>query len=671
MTTPQVTFSDRFGLPRYWLRERSGLLILVLFLYTLVHLIWTFFPWGSPDYQHFIGTIAYLPGEIGIVALCWWASTHPSLAQSDSWRWRLLALAVLSSLVGDIIYLSYDFLLHISPYPSLADLFYLAYYPLLLSGIVLFPDTPRSQREYLSFWLDALITVIGSGMVLWYLVIRPNPILASSNAFGLALALIYPAADLVTIVAMTTFGLSQSHSQNNDARRILFLGLVCKAIGSIGYSVLVVQNAYIPGMWPDSLWVAASLLIALGVQVHIWQVSRVGATPVKPATSQPAPNLLPYIAATLGYVVLVIVTFETHVPSLQVLVFATVALTVLVIIRRDIAVRDSMQLLAARQTAEQVSQLKSQFLTIMSHELRTPLNAIINFTRFLSKERYGSLTSRQEELQHCIIANAEQLLALINDVLDMNKIQSGRLELFHEVMDLAPVLQDLMSASGELTQEKALTLTLECPDELPPVLADKTRIRQVLFNLLSNAAKFTHQGGITVRAKVTPQSTIRIEFQDTGIGIAPEHHGLIFEAFRQVQSGLRREYSGTGLGLPISKRLVEMHGGKIGVVSTAGQGATFWFTLPMYDRMTRSYPLANHVLLITRSYQICQNHSTFRISNIARRICGLTGVTTVLLRSKCTSKTERHMLCSTLLLLKPARAGTRRSSPGSRLLCCF
>ncbi len=243
--------------------------------------------------------------------------------------------------------------------------------------------------------------------------------------------------------------------------------------------------------------------------------------------------------------------------------------------------RTNQELVVAKHAAEEANRLKSQFLANMSHELRTPLNAILNFTRFLSKERYGSLTTRQQDLQQRVLSNAEHLLGLINDILDLAKIESGRIELFPEQVDLIPVLQGVMATAVGLTKDKGLMLNLDTPDELPLVQVDKTRIRQVLLNLLSNAAKFTEQGGITVRALLTDDQMIRIEVADTGIGIDPHHQAMVFEEFRQVQNDLQREYQGTGLGLPISRRLVEMHGGTMSIKSTPGQGSTFSFTLPI------------------------------------------------------------------------------------------
>jgi CheY-like chemotaxis protein len=153
----------------------------------------------------------------------------------------------------------------------------------------------------------------------------------------------------------------------------------------------------------------------------------------------------------------------------------------------------------------------------------------------------------------------------------------------YEELDLLPVLQSVMTTAGGLTKEKQLDLILDVPPALPLVRIDKTRIRQVLLNLLSNAAKFTHQGGITLRAHITNDQTLCLAVQDTGIGIAPEHQTMVFEEFRQVQGELTRAYEGSGLGLSISQRLVELHGGRMWLESTPGVGSTFFFTLPAYQ----------------------------------------------------------------------------------------
>ncbi|HEY1017047.1 MAG TPA: ATP-binding protein, partial [Herpetosiphonaceae bacterium] len=239
----------------------------------------------------------------------------------------------------------------------------------------------------------------------------------------------------------------------------------------------------------------------------------------------------------------------------------------------------NIQLAKAKTVAEEANQMKSRFLANMSHELRTPLNAIINFTAFL--ERFGEFNERQHELKDRVLANSEHLLGLINDILDLSKIESGRMELIYEPTDLRPILHSVMATAAGLTKDKGLELISELPQELPHVQIDKVRIRQVVLNLISNAVKFTEEGTITLSADVVDDKTLRVAVRDTGIGIAPENQHLVFEEFQQVGHIMNRTQQGTGLGLPISKRLVEMHGGQLTMESVPGQGSIFAFTLPI------------------------------------------------------------------------------------------
>lgn len=235
----------------------------------------------------------------------------------------------------------------------------------------------------------------------------------------------------------------------------------------------------------------------------------------------------------------------------------------------------------ARAAADEANNLKTRFLANMSHELRTPLNAIINFTQFMTKPRYGELTSRQLELQERVLINSEHLLGLINDILDLSKIEAGRMELHLESVDLGPIFHGVMATAVGLTKSKGLTLETDVEEDLPPVRCDKVRVRQILLNLLSNAAKFTDNGGITLQA-FERDGMVQITIIDTGNGIPPEELPLVFEEFHQVERAASyKRQQGTGLGLPISRHLVELQGGKMWAESTEGVGSNFSFTLPI------------------------------------------------------------------------------------------
>lgn len=234
----------------------------------------------------------------------------------------------------------------------------------------------------------------------------------------------------------------------------------------------------------------------------------------------------------------------------------------------------------AREAAERSDQVKSAFLASMSHELRTPLNSVINFTKFVAKGMMGPVTDEQVSTLGEVIDSAKHLLNLINDVLDMSKIESGSLRLFVEDnVSIQAVLDQVVSTGKSLIEDRPVQIATDIPANLPPVRGDRQRLLQILLNIMSNACKFTEQGQITIRA-AQHNGSINISIQDSGPGIAPEDQSLVFEAFKQTNTGLRQG-GGTGLGMPISKSLTEAHGGKLWLESSPGQGATFFVELPI------------------------------------------------------------------------------------------
>jgi signal transduction histidine kinase len=229
---------------------------------------------------------------------------------------------------------------------------------------------------------------------------------------------------------------------------------------------------------------------------------------------------------------------------------------------------------------EQASQHKSEFLANMSHELRTPLNAIIGFAEVLSERLFGEINEEQAEYLGDILDSGRHLLALINDILDLSKIEAGRMDLEAIEFDLPRAIENTLILIRERAQRRAITLGRDVDEHLGVIRADERKVKQVLLNLLSNALKFTPQGGqINVRATVRGGQA-EISVTDTGCGIAPEDHEAVFEEFRQVGTAAMK-VEGTGLGLAISRKFIELHGGRIWVESQVGVGSTFAFTLPL------------------------------------------------------------------------------------------
>jgi len=236
------------------------------------------------------------------------------------------------------------------------------------------------------------------------------------------------------------------------------------------------------------------------------------------------------------------------------------------------------------QQLEAASRHKSEFLANMSHELRTPLNAIIGFSEVLQQRMFGELTAKQAQYVDVILASGRHLLSLINDILDLSKVEAGRMELEPTTFDLQLAIENTVALVRDRAAHHGLRLELALDGELGHVVADERKVKQILLNLLANAVKFTPDGGgIEIRASRT-DGKVEISVSDTGIGIAPEDQEVIFEEFRQVGTDYARKREGTGLGLALVKRLVELHGGQIWVKSGAGKGSTFTFTLPLTQR---------------------------------------------------------------------------------------
>jgi len=235
----------------------------------------------------------------------------------------------------------------------------------------------------------------------------------------------------------------------------------------------------------------------------------------------------------------------------------------------------------ARLAAEESSRVKSQFMAHMSHELRTPLNAIIGFSEMIRDAVTGPISARYRDYAVDIHKSGAHLLRLINDVLDLSKVEAGGLDLHEETVSLADLVDDCRRLLSDGLAAGELALMIELPADLPAIRGDALRLKQALLNLLSNAVKFTPRGGsIQVSAAMTPDGSIALAIRDTGIGMAPEQIPLALEPFRQLDDAFNRRFEGTGLGLPLARRLAERHGGQLRITSATGMGTTATLILP-------------------------------------------------------------------------------------------
>jgi PAS domain S-box-containing protein len=253
--------------------------------------------------------------------------------------------------------------------------------------------------------------------------------------------------------------------------------------------------------------------------------------------------------------------------------------------------RKSLQLQEQTALAEEANQFKSKFLANMSHELRTPLNAVIGFSELLDQEIFGPLLPRQKEYVQNILASGQHLLSLVNDVLDISKVEAGRMELVREWTSLATVTESVDRILQSLARKKRVTLKLSLPEDLPDVFIDPIRMKQVLYNLLANGIKFTPEGGVVGLSVHLEGSQLHLSVDDTGIGIQEDQLSRLFRPFEQIRNGAGGENEGTGLGLALTKSLVELHGGTISVRSEVGKGSSFQVSLPMRTAALSDFPV--------------------------------------------------------------------------------
>jgi signal transduction histidine kinase len=240
----------------------------------------------------------------------------------------------------------------------------------------------------------------------------------------------------------------------------------------------------------------------------------------------------------------------------------------------------NIRLREAEAAAVQANEFKSRFITNLSHELRTPLSAIINFSFILSKDHLGTVTEEQRDYLTRIYGAGNLLLDIVNDLLDLAKIEAGQMELFLEPVDLEAISISVMTTVSGLITDNTIELHQDIEPGLKKITGDGTRIRQILLNLLGNAVKYTNEGSITL--KISQKADfVKVSITDTGLGIRPEDKDRIFEEFQQTEEAFALRKVGTGLGLPISKKFVELHGGDLWVESAYGRGSTFHFTLPV------------------------------------------------------------------------------------------
>jgi signal transduction histidine kinase len=539
-------------------------------------------PWNSRGQSllyDLIGVTSAVAVVVGVRA------HRPSLAAA----WYFFAAGLMAFAVGDILFNLYPWVWHRDPpIPSVADVFYLAGYPFLAVGLVLLVLRVRPEDRRAGI-VDAAQLTVAFGICQWIFVMHPL-VQRSGDWVGNLVALSYPAMDVLLLAGLVFLALTPAW--RTVAYRYLSASIVL---------LIVVDEVYgiSPESFPGTSWLDAGWLLSY----VLWGVAAL--TPsmrdLSEATESHGPRLsnlrllvLGAAVATAPAVLLVERVSHREVDAIPVAV-GSALLSGLVLLRLAGLIRSLDGLrraeLAARAESEsaqrelaqrneqllEADRVKDEFVALISHDLRTPLTSIIGYLELTLDD--ANLTEAQRGYLNVVDRNAERLLHLVNDLLFVARLEAGQLDLIYKELDLAAVVRQSVAEALPRAAAGGIALTCEA-DDVPPMQADRGRIFQLLDNLVSNALKFTPSGGDVRVSLARMNGAVRLEVEDTGIGIASAEQEQLFERFFRATTASERQIPGTGLGLYIARAIVDAHGGSIAVRSEPGEGTSICVDLP-------------------------------------------------------------------------------------------
>ncbi len=557
---------------RSCLRTRRARAALLLGGLLVFYLSWQLLHWIPGDREG-VGDLLILPIDAGAAAAAWCASRRCSGSPQLRSFWRLMAIALLAETIGDITQAIYEVALHQAPYPSLADPFYLAFYPLVL--LALFVATTRTKL--LGTTLDGATIVIGGGAVVWYFVIGPTAIQGGQSALSMGVSMAFPVGDLFLLAGLAAVLLRQSPRTLRRPLKLITAAVGLGILADVLYASGQLHGTYHAGDWVNTLYVlefATFALAALSQRPVREQQPTVLVEDTRQFRSRA--SWLPYLSVAVGLGVLLGVEWgASFFPDVS-LVLIVIVLSALVSVRQYLAQRELVQVEQALRESERV---KDEFLSVVGHELRTPLTSIRGSLGLLEGGVLGELPQDAANMVAVAVINTDRLVRLINDILDIERMAAGRLSLDPAEINAVELVKQSIQVVQATADAAQVILHTDC-DQVT-VLADSDRIIQVLVNLLGNAIKFSTAGS-TVTVTVThEQHGALFSVKDAGRGIPADRLESVFERFRQVNASDAREKGGTGLGLPIARGIVKQHGGRMWAESHDGQGSTLRFTLPI------------------------------------------------------------------------------------------
>ena len=502
--------------------------------------------------------------------------------------WYLFAAGLLAFCVGDVLFNLYAFVWdRDAPVPSVADAFYLAGYPFLTAGLILLVRCLR-REERRGGGVDAAMLIVAFALCQWIFIMQDR--LHSGSTAQRFVALSYPAMDVLLLAALVFFALTPTW--RTVSYRYLAASIVLLLFADEVYGLS--PETYANASWLDAFWLLSYVLWGVAaLHLSMRELSK-PARSGGPRVSTRRFALLAGALATAPAVLLIQAATGSPIDAVAIAVGAGV-LCGLVLLRLmgvihalDRLRADERLARAEAETAQRLlteqnerlreaDRLKDEFVALISHDLRTPLTSITGYVELALED---DLSDEVRGFLDVVARNAERLLGLVNDLLFVARLQAGEMSLERADVDLADVVRDAVHALEPRAATKRITLTCTV-DSVPALRADGGRVLQVLDNLVSNAVKFTPEGGSVHVSVVRGSGCVAIEVTDSGIGIAPEDQRRLFERFYRAEDAVERQVPGTGLGLYISRAIAEAHEGRLTVRSELGRGSTFRLELPL------------------------------------------------------------------------------------------
>jgi signal transduction histidine kinase len=563
-----------------------------------LYVSWQLLDW-IPGSRQAVGDLLLLPVDAAAVGAAWWASRRCAGSARLRAFWALMACALAAELIGDVVQAVYDVGLHRSPYPSLADPFYLAFYPLLALALLRVPVATVTREKLVKTMLDGATIVVGGGAVVWYFVLGPTAVEGGQSTLAMAVSMAFPVGDLFLLAGLAAVLLRRSPVALRAPLRLIAAAVALGIVADVLYGSGQLHGTYKAGDWIDTLYVLELAVFALaGARQRSVRPGDPGGAVDEAAGFRSRASWLPYLSVAIGLGVLLgVERDERFFPEVS-LVVIVIVLAVLVAVRQYIAQRELVRMQAVLRESERA---KDEFLAVVGHELRTPLTSIRGSLGLLQGGILGTLPKDAASMVGVAVLNTDRLVRLVNDILDIERMAAGRLALEPAPVDAGELVRQSIQVLDASADASDVSLRVApAPDgETAPIMvyADADRVVQALVNLLGNAVKFSSAGGVVTVTVAREDDVALFTVRDGGRGIPADRLESIFERFRQVDASDAREKGGTGLGLPIARAIVDQHGGGMWAESEEGVGSTFRFTLPLAreDRRRQPSVSAGHI----------------------------------------------------------------------------